>query len=234
MVEYLSCLHLNVNPENVKIESSWKSILKSEFEKEYFDNLVAQLKQQKSQGKTIFPPGNLIFKAFELTPWDKVNVIILGQDPYHNPGEAMGLCFSVPKDKRVPPSLKNIYKEIHADLGIEIPDHGDLTNWAQQGVLLLNSILTVEQNTPGSHKSLGWQQFTDAIIKTLSEQKEFLVFMLWGNYAKSKSTLIDESKHLILKAAHPSPLARFGFAGCRHFSQCNKALEARKLKSIEW
>ena len=216
------------------MESSWKAILKDEIQKDYFVEMLAFLKKEKAEGKTIYPPGPNIFHAFNTTTWDNVKVVILGQDPYHNPGQAMGLSFSVPKGTKLPPSLKNIFKEIKTDVGIELPDHGDLSSWAVQGVFLLNAMLTVEQKKPGSHKKIGWQEFTNAVIRTLSDKKEGLVFLLWGNFAKSKKELIDESKHLILEAAHPSPLARGAFFGSKHFSQTNVYLKANKQKEIDW
>jgi uracil-DNA glycosylase len=219
---------------NVKIEESWKEALKLEFQQPYFQALAAQLKNEKAAGKIIYPPGSLIFNAFNTTPFDQVKAIILGQDPYHNPNEAMGLSFSVPKGIRVPPSLRNIYKELHTDLGHTVPNHGDLTKWANQGVLLLNSFLTVEKNKPRSHQKIGWAQFTDAVIKTLSNERENLVFMLWGNPAKKKAAMIDREKHLILEAAHPSPLAGGAYFGSKHFSQANTYLEANGKTSIDW
>ena len=212
---------------NVKIAPSWKSLLKDEFEKPYFITLAHSLKQLKTSGKTIYPPGPLIFNAFDHTPVDKVKVVIIGQDPYHGPGEAMGLSFSVPKGVRIPPSLKNIFKEIKDDIGGELPPHGDLTFWADQGVFLLNAILTVEHKSAGSHKNLGWHLFTDAVITKLSREREGLVFMLWGNFARSKKALIAPDKgHMILEAPHPSPLARGGFFGCKHFSKANTFLDS--------
>ena len=189
---------------SVKIEESWKAVLKDEFEKPYFQGITTFLRKELAAGKTIYPPGPLIFNAFNTTPVDKVKVVILGQDPYIKPGEAMGLSFSVPKGVRVPPSLQNIYKELHEDLACPIPAHGDLTKWAEQGVFLLNAALTVEQGNSNSHAKIGWHTFTDAVIHKLSEEKEGLVFMLWGNFAKQKSALIDPFKHLVLEAAHPS------------------------------
>lgn len=218
----------------IRIEESWKEVLKEEFEKPYFLELKHYLRQEKRAGKIIYPPGKLIFNAFELTPFDKTRVIILGQDPYHNPGEAMGLCFSVPQTIKIPPSLVNIYKETQRDLDLNIPNHGDLTQWANQGVLLLNAMLTVEHKKAGSHRKSGWQSFTDAVIKILSEKKEGLVFLLWGNFAKGKSELIDPSKHHILKAAHPSPLARNAFNNCKHFSKTNAILRDSGQKEIDW
>lgn len=219
---------------DVKIEASWKEVLNAEFDKPYFQTLVDFLKKEKAAGKVIYPPGSLIFNAFELTPLAEVKVVILGQDPYHNPGEAMGLSFSVPKGVKTPPSLQNIYKEINADLGVPIPSHGDLSNWARQGVFLLNAMLTVEKSRAGSHQSSGWQHFTDAVIQTLSQKREHLVFMLWGNFAKKKGALIDGSKHLILEAAHPSPLAGGAFFNCKHFSKANEYLREHGMKEIDW
>ncbi|MEZ5058013.1 MAG: uracil-DNA glycosylase [Saprospiraceae bacterium] len=218
----------------VKIEESWKYQLSSEFEKEYFQELVAFLKKEKAEGKEIYPPGGLIFNAFDQTPFEEVKVVILGQDPYHNPGEAMGLCFSVPKGIRVPPSLVNIYKEMAKDIEFTPPNHGDLTEWTSQGVFLLNAMLTVEKKRPASHRQIGWQNFTDAVIQLLSKERENLVFMLWGNFAKKKAELIDGSKHLILEAAHPSPLAGGAFFGSRHFSKANKYLEEKGLGGVDW
>lgn len=223
-----------MDPSKIKIEASWKVALLPEFEKPYFDQLTSNVKMAIQSGATVYPPGKDIFKAFDLTPWDDLKVVILGQDPYHNEGEAMGLCFSIPEGVKVPPSLKNIYKELKQDSGKDIPEHGDLTHWAVQGVLLLNAILTVEKNKPGSHKKFGWQQFTDAVIRTISDNKEGVVFLLWGNYAKSKLPLIDQEKHVILQASHPSPLARFGFIGCQHFSKCNTVLSKQGKTPIKW
>jgi len=221
-------------PINVKMEESWKTVLTDEFSKDYFHQLVELLKKAKQSNTTIYPPGSLIFNAFNTTPFEKVKVVVLGQDPYHNPGEAMGLSFSVPKGKRIPPSLKNIYKEMNTDLGIPIANHGDLTKWAEQGVFLLNAMLTVEKNKPRSHQKLGWQNFTDAVIQILSTQSEHLVFMLWGGFAKKKKELIDSSKHLILEAAHPSPLAGGAYFGSKHFSKANEYLEQNDLEPIDW
>lgn len=220
--------------DNVQIEESWKQALADEFQQPYFAAIKDFLTREKQAGKKIYPPGPLIFNAFNHTPFDKVNVVILGQDPYHNPGEAMGLCFSVPKGVRVPPSLVNIYKEINADLGLPIPAHGDLTSWADQGVLLLNAMLTVEANKPASHQKIGWQTFTDAVIRRISERREGVVFLLWGRFAQGKKALIDEMRHYVLEAAHPSPLAGNAFSGCRHFSRTNEILEKQGKKPIEW
>jgi uracil-DNA glycosylase len=218
----------------VKIEESWKAALINEFEQPYFQVVSTFLKNEKAAGKTIYPPEPLIFNAFEKTPFDNVKVVILGQDPYHNEGEAMGLSFSVPRGKRTPPSLVNIYKEISDDLGLPKPSHGDLTAWAEQGVFLLNAMLTVEANKAGSHQKMGWQSFTDAVIKKLSDEKTGLVFMLWGNFAKNKKVLIDTEKHLVLESAHPSPLAGNAFAGNKHFSQANDYLVENGKKGIDW
>lgn len=219
---------------DVKIESSWKAALAEEFEKPYFESLVRFLHNEKSAGKTIYPPGSQIFRAFDLTPVEKVKVVILGQDPYHNPGEAMGLSFSVPKGIATPPSLKNIFKEIETDLGIRMSGSPDLTPWAEQGVLMLNAILTVEAHKAASHGKIGWAEFTDAVIKYISDNTEGVVFMLWGNFARSKRELIDASKHHVLEAAHPSPLARGAFFGCRHFSKANEMLAAEGKTPIDW
>jgi uracil-DNA glycosylase len=215
---------------NVQIEASWKALLQDEFEKPYFFQIVKELKEEKSKGIKIYPPGPLIFNAFNQTALVKLKVVVIGQDPYHGPGEAMGLSFSVPRGVRVPPSLKNIYKELHTDIGFNIPDHGDLSSWARQGVFLLNAILTVEHKNAGSHRKIGWHLFTDAVIQKLSDTKEGLVFLLWGNFAKSKKVLIDETKHHILEAAHPSPLAGGKFFGCKHFSKTNELLES----PVDW
>lgn len=219
---------------SVKIEESWRAALAAEFEKTYFQGITAFLKKELAAGKTIYPPGPLIFNAFNTTPFDKVKVVILGQDPYINQGEAMGLSFSVPKGIKIPPSLRNIYKELEEDLGITPPNHGDLTAWAEQGVFLLNAALTVEKGLSNSHAKIGWHSFTDAVIKTLSDKRDGLVFMLWGNFAKQKAALIDPFKHLVLEAAHPSPLAGGAFGGCQHFSKANEFLENNGQKGIEW
>ena len=204
------------------------------FRSPYFQSLANFLRKEKANGKTIYPPGSLIFNAFNTTPFEKVKVVILGQDPYHNPGEAMGLSFSVPKGVRIPPSLKNIYKELHDDLGISIPNHGDLTHWAEQGVFLLNAMLTVERNKPRSHQKIGWQTFTDAVIRRLSEERQGLVFMLWGGFARQKKQLIDTGKHLVLEAAHPSPLAGGAYFGSRHFSKANEYLKNQGKEPVDW
>ena len=219
----------------VQIEESWKAALSAEFRKPYFAEIVGFLKNEKLAGKIIYPPGKLIFNAFNTTPISNVKVVILGQDPYHNPGQAHGLSFSVPHSVPAPPSLVNIFKEQHTDIGIPIPKHGNLEKWAKQGVLMLNASLTVEINKPMSHSKIGWHLFTDAVIKTISDQKDGVVFMLWGSFAKSKQELIDKAKHLILTAAHPSPLsAHNGFMGCRHFSKANEWLLQKGLTPIDW
>jgi uracil-DNA glycosylase len=220
---------------DVKIEPSWKEVLQEEFKKPYFAEIVSFLKRERQEGKTIYPAGPNIFNAFNYTPFDNVKVVILGQDPYHNPGQAHGLCFSVPEKVMPPPSLINIFKELHEDLGIDIPNHGCLEKWAKQGVLLLNAALTVEAHKPMAHSKIGWHHFTDDVIRILSEKKENLVFILWGGFAKGKQELIDKSKHLILTAAHPSPLSAYnGFFGCHHFSKANKWLQEKGLKPIDW
>ena len=219
---------------NVRIEESWKQALQSEFEKPYFAGLVASLHEEKARGEVIYPPGSQIFRAFELTPVPQVKVVILGQDPYHNPGQAMGLSFSVPDGVPAPPSLINIFKEISSDLGVRMSGSPNLEPWARQGVLLLNSILTVRAGQATSHRSLGWETFTDAVIKYLSDNCDGIVFMLWGNFARTKAALIDPEKHLILEAAHPSPLARGAFFGCRHFSKANNFLTFKGKTPIEW
>lgn len=219
---------------DVRIEQSWKKALAEEFDKPYFRELVAELHREKQAGITVYPPGGSIFKAFDLCHLDKVKVVILGQDPYHNPGQAMGLSFSVPEGVAAPPSLKNIFKEIESDLGIRMSGSTDLTPWARQGVLLLNSVLTVRAGAAASHSGLGWQEFTDAVIRIISETQDGVVFLLWGNYAKTKAPLIDISRHHILAAAHPSPLARGAFFGCRHFSRANEILEYEGKSPIDW
>lgn len=219
---------------DVQIEAGWKAVLAKEFAKPYFNQIKQSLLVDRSAGKVIFPPGPLIFNAFNSTPFEKVKVVILGQDPYHQPNQAMGLSFSVPKGVRIPASLVNIYKELHADLGIQVPSHGDLSAWATQGVFLLNAFLTVRQGEPGAHQRIGWHLFTDAVISSLSKNRENLVFMLWGNFARSKKVLVDEQKHLVLEAVHPSPLAGNKFAGCRHFSKANNYLLAKEQLPINW
>lgn len=218
-----------------KIESSWLEALKEEFEKPYFADIKQYLLHERQAGKTVYPPGSLIFNAFNLTPFDKVKVVILGQDPYHGPGQAHGLSFSVPKGIAQPPSLVNIFKEIKDDLGIAPPNHGNLEHWAKQGILLLNAFLTVRANEPASHSKIGWEHFTNAVIKKLSEEKDGLIFLLWGKFAQNKESLIDDFKHHILKAAHPSPFSvHYGFYGCKHFSKTNQILENKGLEPIDW
>lgn len=220
---------------DVKIHESWKDVLREEFDKPYFRNLVDFLHKEKSEGKVIYPPGPKIFRAFDLTPFDQVRVVILGQDPYHGPGQAEGLSFSVPHGIKLPPSLQNIYKEIESDTGISTAGRdGSLIHWAEQGVFLLNAVLTVRASEPTSHSKIGWTNFTDAVIKALSDHKEGVIFLLWGNYARSKRDLIDHSRHHVLEAAHPSPLARGAFFGCRHFSQANNILINKKQNPIKW
>jgi len=219
----------------IQIEDSWKEILKNEFEKTYFQHIVTFLKAEKASGKIIFPPGSLIFNSFKQTPFSKIKVVIIGQDPYHNKGQAHGLSFSVPDGIPKPPSLLNIFKELKNDLGIEISENGNLEKWASQGVLLLNASLTVRQNEPGSHAQIGWLQFTDEVIKKISNEKEGIIFLLWGKFAQEKQSLIDETKHSILKAAHPSPFsASNGFFGCKHFSKTNEILMKQQKNPIDW
>lgn len=221
---------------NVKIEESWKKVLEPVFLKPYFQKLVEFVKSEYSnQNKIIYPPGSLIFNAFNLTPFNKVKVIIIGQDPYHGPNQAHGLCFSVNKGVAIPPSLRNIYKELERDLGIKPPNHGCLSSWAKQGVLLLNAILTVEAGKPGSHQNKGWEIFTDDVIQILNDQKEHLVFLLWGKFAQEKGKNIDRNKHLVLKANHPSPLANPpNFIGCCHFSKANEYLKSYGIEPVDW
>ncbi|MEZ5016022.1 MAG: uracil-DNA glycosylase [Flavipsychrobacter sp.] len=219
----------------VQIEDSWKKELSEEFEQSYFKEIANFLRKEKAAGKLIFPPGKQIFNAFNTTTINNVKVVILGQDPYHNHGQAHGLSFSVQNGVAIPPSLVNIYKELHEDIGIAIPQHGNLEKWAKQGVLLLNASLTVEAHKPMSHSKIGWHQFTNKVIQILSERKEHLVFLLWGGFAKSKQPLIDKSKHLILTSAHPSPLSAYnGFFGCKHFSKTNNWLKEKGLDTIDW
>ncbi len=220
---------------DVQIEDSWKEKLRDEFSKSYFLQIVTHLKTERSTGATIYPPGKLIFNAFEHTPFNKVKVVILGQDPYHGPKQAMGLSFSVPDGIIPPPSLINIFKELHKDIGMAIPSTGNLTAWAKQGVLLLNAVLTVRANEPASHSKIGWMNFTDAVIKKISDEKKGIVFLLWGRFAQEKQVLIDETKHAVLKAAHPSPFsADKGFFGCKHFSRTNELLIKQGLEPIDW
>ena len=212
----------------------WSSFIAQESTQPYFQTLTAFIDAELTLGKSIYPPKSAVFKAFEYCPFDQIKVVILGQDPYHNPGQAHGLSFSVPKGLKPPPSLKNIFKELQTDLQMTIPAHGDLTAWAQQGVLLLNACLTVEANLPASHQSKGWETFTDKVIRTISDKHTGVVFMLWGNFAKQKKHLID-AKHLVLEAAHPSPFSAYqGFFGCQHFSKANAFLSAHKKPIIDW
>ncbi|MDO6430085.1 uracil-DNA glycosylase [Flavitalea sp. BT771] len=220
---------------DVKIEESWKEVLKQEFTKPYFLQATTHLKSERMAGRTIYPPGSLIFNAFNTTPFDELKVVILGQDPYHGPGQAHGLSFSVQKGIPPPPSLVNIFKELRNDLGIPIPNHGNLTHWAEQGVMLLNASLTVRANEPMSHAGIGWAEFTNAVIQKISDMKDHCVFMLWGKFAQEKQSLVDETKHLVLKAAHPSPFsADKGFFGCKHFSKANAWLEDKGITPIDW
>lgn len=229
-------LSLTNSPQmEVRIEQSWKEVLQDEFDKPYFQGLAATLHAEKAAGRKIYPPGSKIFNAFNLTPFDKVKVVILGQDPYHNPGQAEGLSFSVPEGIQPPPSLINIYKEIEDDLGVTIDkSSGSLKGWAEQGVFLLNAILTVRAGQAASHSGIGWQTFTDAVIKALNDRRQGIIFLLWGNFARSKKELIDPGRHYVLEAAHPSPLARGAFFGCRHFSKTNEILIKNGLAPIDW
>lgn len=224
-----------VDPEQVSIEPGWKQALHDEFAAPYFAGIKQKLLEAKASGAHIYPPGKLIFNAFDRTPFEQVRVVIIGQDPYHRHGQAMGLSFSVPQGIAIPPSLKNIYKELARSIeGFQIPNHGDLSAWADQGVLLLNASLTVEEGKAGSHARIGWQQFTDAAITSLSNQREGIIFLLWGNFAKQKANLIDHSKHHILTAVHPSPLAGGAFIGCGHFAETNRILLSRGEQPINW
>jgi uracil-DNA glycosylase len=219
---------------NPQIEPGWKEVLKDEFGSSYFATLKDFLIEEKKKFK-VYPPGNLIFNAFNHTSFESVRIVLLGQDPYHGPGQAHGLCFSVPQGITPPPSLVNIFKELHNDLGFEIPKQGSLQKWADQGVLLLNATLTVRANQPGSHQGKGWEQFTDAVISNISKKKVGVVFILWGKYAQAKESLIDQDKHYILKAAHPSPFSAYnGFFGCKHFSRTNEIIERHGFPAIDW
>ena len=221
---------------DVKIHPSWKAVLKEEFGKAYFQQIIVFLKTEKALNKIFYPPGSLIFNAFNKTPFDKVKVVIIGQDPYHGPGQAHGLSFSVPPGNKIPPSLQNIFKEIKSDTGMDMPaGYGDLTHWAEQGVLLLNASLTVRAGDANSHSKYGWMDFTDAVIKKISDMKQAVIFLLWGKFAHDKQELIDETKHYVLKAAHPSPFsADKGFFGCRHFSKTNTLLMQMGHDPIDW
>ncbi|EAI6907111.1 uracil-DNA glycosylase [Campylobacter coli] len=225
---------ITINIEDIKINDDWKEFLKEEFNKNYFLEIKKRYIQALNNNVIIYPPANLTFNAFNLTPLDELKIVLLGQDPYHQPNQAMGLSFSVPYGVKIPPSLLNIYKELKTDLNIEPSKSGNLSSWAKQGILLLNSILSVEAGKPASHSSWGWQEFSDAVISKLSLEKSGLIFMLWGNYAKSKKALIDTNKHFILEAAHPSPLARTGFLGCKHFSKANEILRNLGKNPINW
>ena len=219
---------------DVKIDASWKSVLQNEFEKPYFGQLTSFVRNEYKT-KKIFPPGNMIFSAFDHCPFDKVKVVIIGQDPYHNDGQAHGLCFSVNTGVDFPPSLINIFKEIERDLGKPIPTTANLVRWADQGVLLLNATLTVQAHSAGSHQGRGWEIFTDAVIRKVAEEKEHVVFMLWGNYAQQKGAVVDGQKHLVLRSVHPSPLSAYrGFIGCGHFSAANNYLIEKGLSPIHW
>lgn len=220
---------------DVKIENSWKSVLRDEFDKDYFVRLTEFVRKEYRTAEAVFPPGNKIFAAFDATPFDEVKVVILGQDPYHNYGQANGLCFSVGDSVQMPPSLVNIFKEVNSDTGAPIPTSGDLTRWARQGVLLLNATLTVRAHQAASHQGRGWEQFTDAAVAALSARRENLVFLLWGNYAKRKGAVIDRSKHLVLESAHPSPLSAYhGFFGNHHFSRANAYLVEHGKAPVVW
>jgi uracil-DNA glycosylase len=219
----------------VQIEQSWKAMLKDEFEAPYFNELSRIVREAYLGNTPVYPPPKQVFHAFELCPFDQVKVVIIGQDPYHGAGQAHGLCFSVQDGVRVPPSLQNIYKEIHDDIGTPMKESGNLERWAGQGVLLLNATLTVETSKPGSHQGLGWETFTDAVIQKVSDEKEHVVFLLWGKYAQDKGAKIDTSKHLVLKAPHPSPFSAYtGFLGCKHFSKTNEYLAQHRQIPIEW
>ena len=219
----------------VQIENSWQAALQTEFEKDYFKNITSFLKTEKANGKIIYPIGTNIFNAFNTTPFDQVKVVILGQDPYHSEGQAHGLSFSVQKGVAIPPSLQNIYKELHTDVGFTIPQHGCLQAWAEQGVLLLNASLSVEKGMPMSHAKISWHTFTDAVIKKISEEKTGVIFLLWGKFAQEKKSLIDTQKHAILMAPHPSPFSvHTGFWGCKHFSKVNEILQSQHKEIINW
>ncbi len=226
---------MNAHAQDIKLEPGWKERLLPEFQKPYIHNLKSFLLDQKKQGKTIYPKGSEIFSAFNTTPFDQVKVVIIGQDPYHGPGQAHGLCFSVKYGIKPPPSLVNIYKELNSDLNLPFPNHGCLTDWATQGVLLLNAVLTVEQKKPASHQGKGWETFTDAAIHALNEQKNHLVFLLWGSYAQKKGQFIDRQKHLVLETTHPSPFsAHRGFLGSKHFSKANEYIAKHQGTPVNW
>ena len=224
-----------VDQNTVKLEPSWLNVLGGEFDQPYMQQLREFLVQQKGAGRVIYPPSSQWFSAFNSTPFDQVRVVILGQDPYHGPNQAHGLCFSVMPGVKVPPSLMNIYKELQDDLAVQPPAHGCLTSWAEQGVLLLNATLTVEQANAGAHQGKGWERFTDQAIRALNDQRHGIVFLLWGSYAQKKGAFIDQSRHLVLKSVHPSPLSAYrGFLGCKHFSTANNYLQQRGQLAIDW
>ena len=226
---------LNEKKGGIQLDASWLAVLGDEFEKPYMQSLKAFLVEEKKKGKDIFPASQRWFAAFDSTPFDQVKVVILGQDPYHGPKQAHGLCFSVPPDIKIPPSLANIYKELASDLALPMPTQGCLEHWAQQGVLLLNATLTVESGQAGSHQNKGWERFTDRVIQVLNEQREGLVFILWGSYAQKKGAFIDGQRHLVVKSPHPSPLSAYrGFFGSRPFSQANTYLTSNNKKAIDW
>lgn len=225
---------MNQSEINPNIEGSWKEVLWEEFQQPYFRKLKDFIQSERSAGKVIYPPASLIFNAFNTTSFDQVKVVILGQDPYHGVGQAHGLSFSVPDGIKPPPSLVNIFKELCTDIGMEIPTSGNLTKWAEQGVLLLNAMLTVEAHQAASHQKKGWEEFTNAVIRKISEKKEGVVFILWGRYAQEKAALIDAGKHYILTSAHPSPFSATKFLGCKHFSKTNEILQKQGLKPIDW
>jgi uracil-DNA glycosylase len=224
-----------VDQNTVKLEPSWLNVLGGEFDQPYMQQLREFLVQRKGAGRVIYPPSSQWFSAFNSTPFDQVRVVILGQDPYHGPNQAHGLCFSVMRGVKVPPSLMNIYKELQDDLAVQPPSHGCLTSWAEQGVLLLNATLTVEQANAGAHQGKGWERFTDQAIRALNDQRDGIVFLLWGSYAQKKGAFIDQSRHLVLKSVHPSPLSAYrGFLGCKHFSTANNYLQQRGQLAIDW
>lgn len=217
------------------MESSWLEILKDEFEQEYFLAIKNKLNEEIKNGKIIYPHASNFFRAFDLSPFNKTKLVIIGQDPYHGKNQANGLCFSVNKEVALPPSLKNIFKELKNDISdFNVPNHGDLTKWAKQGILMLNSVLSVRASSPASHASIGWEIFTDNVIKNISEKKENIVFLLWGKYAQKKGVNIDKNKHLVLESAHPSPFSATKFFGCRHFSKTNKYLISKNIQPIDW
>lgn len=219
----------------IRLESGWKNLLGDVFDQEFMINLRQFLKNEIDSKRYFYPSAKLLFNAFDACPYERVKLVILGQDPYHGDGQANGMSFSVARNMPIPPSLKNIYKELHDDIGMNIPHHGDLTGWAKQGVLLLNTVLSVRANTPMSHRDQGWEEFTDHVIRQLNTHKENLVFLLWGSHAQSKASLLDDNKHCLLKSTHPSPLsAHRGFLGCRHFSQANDYLTQHGITPIDW